>query len=118
VAIQAARPIPPLEGHTEVDQDNAAQHSDPLAVARSWWPTALPVLIFLAVFAVNEASTDNVTSDSLRAVSVAVAMVHFHTISLDFVRHTMPDRVEPHFRSTVVFTRSFPGHCRYSAFLG
>jgi hypothetical protein len=43
------------------------------------------------VFAINEASTDNVTSDSLRAISVAVGMVHFHTISLDFVRHTMPN---------------------------
>ena len=51
----------------------------------------MPALIFLFVFAVNEASTDNVTSDSIRAVSVAVAMVHFHTINLDFVRHTMPD---------------------------
>jgi hypothetical protein len=42
--------------------------------------------VFLVVLGVDLASPSAMTADSIRAVSVAAAMVHFHTISLDRFR--------------------------------
>jgi hypothetical protein len=48
--------------------------------ASTWgWPIAL----FVAVFAADLASPSGMTADSIRQASVAVSMVHFHTIGLD-----------------------------------
>ena len=46
------------------------------------WPTVL----FVVVFAVDVACPSGMTADSIRQVSVAVAMVHYHTIGLDHLR--------------------------------
>lgn len=48
----------------------------------SWLPA---LLLMAVVFAVDVACPSGMTADSIRQVSVAVSMVHFHSIGLDYV---------------------------------
>lgn len=58
------------------------------AGARRRWFTA--AILLVVVFVVDEASPLGMTADSMRAVAVAVAIVHFHTIGLDHFRLLFP----------------------------
>jgi hypothetical protein len=48
----------------------------------SWLPM---ILLMAVVFAADVACPSGMTSDSIRQVSVAVSMVHFHSIGLDYL---------------------------------
>lgn len=49
---------------------------------RAYW---LPILLMAIVFAADVASPSGMTADSLHQVGVAVSMVHFHSIGLDYL---------------------------------
>ncbi|MGD0311374.1 MAG: hypothetical protein ABSC90_02835 [Acidimicrobiales bacterium] len=61
-------------------------------------------LLAVVVFAIDMASPSGMTADSIRAVSVAVAMVHYHTLSLDRLQ-PLPD---PGYAVTVVHGHVYP----------
>ncbi len=65
--------------------DTAADLDEP--VSGNW---IISSLLAVVVFAIDVASPSGVTADSVRAVSVAVALVHYHTLSLNRLQ-PLPD---------------------------
>ena len=61
-------------------------------------------VLAVVVFAIDMASPSGMTADSIRAVSVAVSMVHYHSLSLDRFQ-PLPD---PGYAITVVNGHSYP----------
>ena len=71
----------------------------------AWRDGRIGVLLGLFVFAVDLASPSGMTADSIRQVSTAVAIVHFHTIGLD---HLAAYQANPHVAITVVHGHLYP----------
>jgi len=61
-------------------------------------------VLAVVVFAIDMASPSGMTADPIRAVSVAVSMVHYHSLSLDRFR-PLPD---PGFAVTMVNGHTYP----------
>lgn len=70
-----------------------------------WRNVRISAVLGLFVFLIDFASPNGMTADSIRQVSVAIAIVHFRTIGLD---HLARYQVNPHVAITVVHGHLYP----------
>lgn len=76
----------------------------PAPAARAPGRWIAPVAVVLGVFGIDVACPNGMTADSIRAVGVAVSMLHWHTIALDHLR----PMVDPGYAITPVHGHLYP----------